>query len=116
MLQTMRMLTLTLGMGLVLCVLLAPTGRAAPKTPTGTDTVTCSLSQGTNFTWQSGTTLITYVFARSDSSVTAQGSITVHGNKAGSTNISTPGDAATVQATFFKKSIGGRQQPVICTP
>jgi hypothetical protein len=74
------------------------------------------LSQGTNFTWQSGTTLITYVFARSDSSVTAQGSITVHGNKAGSTNISTPGDAATVQATFFKKSIGGRQQPVICTP
>lgn len=114
MLRSCRLVTLIVALALVGSVL-APTSGAAPK-PKGTNTVTCSISAGTTFTWVAGTTEITYVFRRSDNSITEQGSyFPSKAHQAGSTTITTASDAATVQATFFVKSTGGETPAFPCT-
>ena len=77
--------------------------------------MTCSISAGTTFTWEAGTTEITYVLRRSDNTVTEQGSYFPSKHQAGSTTITTASDAATVQATFFTKSIGAETPAIPCT-
>ena len=92
----------TLGIGTLLTaafaiVLLAAAGRAAKRT----DSITCSISSGTTFTWASGTTSINYDWVASDGSQTGNGLITPNGP--GASNVSTPANSVTLNATYIKK-------------
>jgi len=108
-----RALALAVGMTVIVSAVFAAAGGAAPK-PKGTDTVTCSLSAGTTFTWSTGTSEIVYDFYRSDGSLTDTGKFKTTGS--GSNTIPTPPDATTVQG-FWAKRNGpvGEHLPVTCS-
>jgi len=107
--RTLCVLALTLG----LTEVLAAPGGAAPKPPTGTDSVTCSMSAGTTFTWTSDTTQIQYVFYRDTAGTTPaeQGLFKTHGT--GPKTIATPIDAVALQVLFVKKSGIAGKTPVL---
>ena len=105
--------TITLVVGFLISVILAPAGAAAMAI----DTVTCSLSAGTTFTWIKGTTEIQYEFDRADTTPTAEGIITPAHNGPGSDTITTPSDAVVVKALFVNKhGPSAEHAPVECTP
>jgi hypothetical protein len=107
--RTFCVLLLALGM----TVVLAAPGGAAPRPPRGRDSVTCSLSAGTTFTWTSDIATVHYEFDRSDGTATEIGFFKTHGS---SYTIGTAPDAATVQTIFLRKDgSGAKLPPATCT-
>lgn len=112
MLRPLRVLAVTLGMAVVVGAMVAATGGAAKPI----DSMTCSLSAGTTFTWISGTTVIDYEFDRADNTATAIGTIVPSGNGPGSDTITTPSDAVILKAIFGnRRGPAAKLAPVSCT-
>ena len=113
--QTLRVLQLALGLGLVVAALLAAPGGATPMSK-GTNSVTCSLSGGTTFTWSSGIVWVYYEFDRSDGTATDTGSFSTK-KLGGSYTMATPSDAASVQPIFvMRNGVRGKPPATTCTP
>ena len=109
-----RLRLLTLVLGVAAAAVLAPAGSATKGS--GSDSMTCSLSAGTTFTYVAGTSVIDYEFDRADQTATAVGTFAIRGSKAGSVEMATPSDAATLKATFgSKRGPDARPVPVSCT-
>jgi hypothetical protein len=82
----------------------------------GSNTVSCSVSQGTTITWQSGTTGISYTFFQADATtMTGQGTITPPDNGPGSTTFQQPSTSAFVQVTWFSGTVGAKTPLMPCT-
>ena len=115
--RTLRVLTV-FGLAVLVSMVLSATGGAAKPS----DSMTCSISAGTTFTWISGTIQILYEWDRTDGTATAQGNYNPTGNGPGSVNltsigVNTPTDAAILKATFNnKRGPDARPAPVTCTP
>ena len=113
--QTLRVLQLALGLGLVVAAVFAAPGGAA-STSKGTNSVTCSLSAGTTFTWSSGITWVYCEFDRSDGTATDTGSFSTK-KLGGSYTMATPSDAVSVQPIFvMRNGLGGKPPATTCTP
>lgn len=111
MLRPLRALAVTLGMAVAVGAMVAATGGAAKPI----DSMTCSLSAGTTFTWISGTTVIDYEFDRADNTATAVGTIVPSGGPRSDT-ITTPSDAVILKAIFGnRRGPAAKLAPVPCT-
>jgi hypothetical protein len=110
--RALCVLAISLGM----TVGLAAPGGAAPKPPTGANSVTCSVSAGTTFTWRSDVTSVHYEFDRSDGTPTGMiGSFSTK-KLSDSFTMTTPPDAVTVQPLFVMKSgLVGKPPATSCT-
>jgi hypothetical protein len=112
--RTLRVLTLSLGVAVVVGTMLVATGGAAKPR----DTATCSLSAGTTFTWIAGTTVIDYWFYQADGTTeTGNGYVTPTGNGPGSYTLpsGTPANSATLKAIFGNRHGPAAEQFFTCS-